>query len=473
MAITKKPLLLLIILAYFLIISVVVAQRETSPSQQTRLQEARQCRLQRLTATQPNQRIQSEGGVTELWNEFEDQFQCAGVAAMRNIIQPNSLSLPNFSPSPRLVYIEQGQGLLGLSHPGCAETYHSGQQYKSPREGSSPRGQQGQQSQRDQHQKVHRIRRGDIVALPAGVAHWCYNDGNEQLVAVSVSDLNNNANQLEQKLRSFYLAGGQPQKSMQIQQQQGQHRETFQNIFRAFDENLMAEAFNIPVDVVRRMQQEDERGLIVRVKGEGMRMIRPEEEEEYEQSYQSRRNGLDEVYCNMQIRQYLDNPKEADVYSRQAGRLNIVNSQKLRILNYMDMSAEKGNLYPNAMHTPHWTLNAHSIVYVTRGEAHVQVVGSNGQRVLDERVNQGNLFVVPQHFVSTIRAGDNGFEYVAFKTSGQPMKSPLVGYTSAFKAMPIQVLTNSFQISSQEAQSLKYNREHHTMLLPPRTGSSS
>ncbi|OVA02407.1 11-S seed storage protein [Macleaya cordata] len=472
MAITKKPLPL-IILAFFLI-SVAVAQRETSPSQQTRLQEARQCRLQRLTASQPNQRIESEGGVTELWNEYEDQFQCAGVAAIRNIIQPNSLSLPNFSPSPRLVYIQQGQGLLGLSQPGCAETYHSGQQYKSPREGSSPRGQQGQQRQRDQHQKVHRIRQGDIVALPAGVAHWCYNDGNEQLVAVSVSDFKNNANQLEQKLRSFYLAGGQPQRSMQSQQQQAQQRETFQNVFRAFDENLMAEAFNIPVDIVRKMQQEDERGLIVKVKGEGMRMIRPEEEEEYEHSYQLRRqNGLEEAYCNLKIRQYLDNPKEADVYSRQAGRLNIVNSQKLQILNYMGMSAEKGNLYPNAMHAPHWSMNAHSIVYVTRGEAHVQVVGSNGQTVLDDKVNQGDLFVVPQYFVSTLRAGNNGFEYVAFKTSGQPMKSPLVGYTSAFKAMPIQVLTNSFQISSQEAQSLKYNREHHTMLLPPRTGSSS
>ncbi|KAI3859208.1 hypothetical protein MKX03_034612 [Papaver bracteatum] len=464
---------ILSLIAIFFLVSTALAQthqRGQQTQQQVRLQEARQCRIQQLTASQPNQRIESEGGVTELWNEYEDQFQCAGVAPMRNVIQPNSLSLPNFSPSPRLVYIQQGQGLLGLSQPGCAETYHSSQQPGLRREGSQQTGRQGEQ--RDQHQKVHRIRQGDIVALPAGVAHWCYNDGNEELVAVSVTDLNNNANQLEQKFRSFYLAGGQTQRSslQGSPRQQQQQRETFQNVFRAFDENLMAEAFNIPVEVVRRMQQEDERGLIVRVRGEEMRMIRPEEEQEYE----SRRyNGLEETYCNLNIRQYLDNPREADIYSRQAGRINIVNSQKLQILNYMDMSAEKGNLYPNAMHAPHWTMNAHSVFYVTRGEAHVQVVGSNGQTVLDNRVNQGDLFVVPQHFVSTIRAGNNGFEYVAFKTSGQPMKSPLVGYTSAFKAMPIQVLANSFQISTQEAQNLKYNREHQTMLLPPRAVRSS
>ncbi|KAI3896371.1 hypothetical protein MKW92_048038 [Papaver armeniacum] len=423
-------------LIIFFLVSTAFAQYQTgrqSQQQQIQQQEARQCRIQRITSSQPTQRIQSEGGVTEMWNEFEDQFQCAGVAALRNIIQPNCLSLPNFSPSPRLECPSR-----------MPETYHSGQQ--SVR-GGGARTRQGEQ--RDQHQKVHRVRQGDIVALPAGVAHWCYNDGNEELVAVSVNDLNNNANQLEQKLRSFYLAGGHQQiySSVQSAQQQQQQRETFQNVFRSFDENLMAEAFNLPVEAIRRMQQEDQRGFIVRVAGEGMRMIRPEEEEEYEE--------------------ILGRPKEADIYSKQGGRINHANGQKLQILNYMDMSAEKGNLYPNAMHAPHWTMNAHSVFYVTRGHAHVEIVGSNGQRVYYDTVNQGELFVVPQQFVSTIRAGSDGFEYVAFKTSSQPMKSPLVGYTSALKAMPIQ------DLSTQEAQKLKYNREHQTMLFPFRSVRSS
>ncbi|MCD9645364.1 hypothetical protein HAX54_034220 [Datura stramonium] len=88
----------------------------------TRLTQAQQCRLQRLTGSQPSQRIRSEGGFTELWDE---QFQCAGVAPMRNVIRRNSLSLPNFHPMPRLVYIEQGRGLIGITNPGCAETFQS------------------------------------------------------------------------------------------------------------------------------------------------------------------------------------------------------------------------------------------------------------------------------------------------------------------------------------------------------------
>ncbi|KAI3866317.1 hypothetical protein MKW98_007972, partial [Papaver atlanticum] len=163
----------------FFLVSMVFAQYQTgqqSQQQQIQQQEARQCRIQR--------------GVTEIWNEFEDQFQCAGVAALKNIIHPNCLSLPNFSPSPRLVYIQQGQGLIGMSIPGCAETYHSGKQ--SVRGGGV---RTRQTEQRDQHQKVHRVLQGDIVSLPAGVAHSCYKDGNEELVVVS----------------SFYLAGGHQQ----------------------------------------------------------------------------------------------------------------------------------------------------------------------------------------------------------------------------------------------------------------------
>lgn len=75
---------------------------------QQELSQAQQCRFQQLRASQPSQRLESEGGVTEMWDEYEDQFQCAGVAPLRNTLRPNSLSLPNFHPAPRLVYIEQG-----------------------------------------------------------------------------------------------------------------------------------------------------------------------------------------------------------------------------------------------------------------------------------------------------------------------------------------------------------------------------
>ncbi|KAK9281008.1 hypothetical protein L1049_003899 [Liquidambar formosana] len=86
-------------------------------------------------------------------------------------------------------------------------------------------------------------------------------------------------------------------------------------------------------------------------------------------------------------------------------------------------------------------------------------------------LTEGDMFIIPQFLVSTARAGENGFEWVSFKTTSQPLKSPLSGYTSVMGAMPLQVITNSFQISPNEAQNLKHNRGQQSLLLSPRTSS--
>jgi Cupin len=90
--------------------------------------------------------------------------------------------------------LSTGRGLGGFVLPGCPETYQSFQQFEQ--ESSS----QAQRT-RDEHQKIHRIREGDVIAVPPGVTHWCYNDGDTPLVFVQVFDTSNNANQLENRRR--------------------------------------------------------------------------------------------------------------------------------------------------------------------------------------------------------------------------------------------------------------------------------
>uniref|UniRef100_M1ANI2 11S globulin seed storage protein 2 basic chain n=3 Tax=Solanum TaxID=4107 RepID=M1ANI2_SOLTU len=122
--------------------------------------------------------------------------------------------------------------------------------------------------------------------------------------------------------------------------------------------------------------------------------------------------------------------------------------------------------------SPHWTLTGHSVVYVERGDAQVQVVDQTGQQVMNDKVNQGEMFVAPQYFPATIKAGENGFEFVVFRTSSQPMNNQLAGYTSVIRAMPVEVLTNAYQISPNEAQRLKINRGGESLLLSPQRRSS-
>jgi uncharacterized cupin superfamily protein len=92
-----------------------------------------------------------------------------------------------------------GTGFAGLTFPGCPETFQ--QQFGQVDQPQFDQGQSQSQKFRDEHQKVHLIRQGDVVALPAGVAHWFYNHGQTPIVALYVFDVNNNANQLEPVLK--------------------------------------------------------------------------------------------------------------------------------------------------------------------------------------------------------------------------------------------------------------------------------
>ncbi|GAB2234544.1 hypothetical protein Droror1_Dr00003799 [Drosera rotundifolia] len=514
---------LLVAICVSLLVCFASCQELRTRSERRRSMRAEECRFSSRRST-PTEKILSEGGVMEFWDEMEEQFRCAGVAAMRMVIQPRCLSLPSYQSSPRLVYIVQGEGLMGISFPGCPETYSA----MSPRMETEwwKRGEERMQEMemegrmvRDMHQKVHRFRQGDLIAIPAGAAHWCYNDRDVDVIAVAVHDLNNQANQLDQSLRMFFLAGGAPMTALTGQTRRMMGQENLMNIMNAFDPELMAEAFGVSMETMQKMQMQDGRGFIV--KAETMRMLRPEgEEEEYEmmgeeeiyrrrrmggeEAYMRRRrmeggeaywgargmrragcnenaleettsNGLEATMCTMRVRHNMNTRREADIYSRQGGRLNFVNENKLPLLRFLGMSAEKGHLFPNAIYAPHWEMHGHSMVYCTRGEARVQVVGSQGQLAMDEMVREGDMFIIPQYYVSACRAGSDGFEFVSFKTTSLPKKSTMAGLTSVFRSMPLEVVMNSFLMSRTEARDIKQMRmqQQQTYFLSPMKRSRS
>ncbi|KAL8191932.1 hypothetical protein R6Q57_028663 [Mikania cordata] len=436
------------------------------------------CNLQRLTTNQPTGRFEFEGGLMETyWDINDEQYQCLGFAPTRVTIQPNSLLLPSFQPYPRLFFVEDGEGIIGVQLPGCPETFDTGveqQQQQARRMGLQGR------EEADSHQKVHRVRRGDVIAIPAGAVHWMYNDANQELVAIAADDVNNPANQLDMETGTFYLAGrvssqhfqgqqGRKRGPVRRQQEGGFNKE---NIYSGFDTELLAESFNSDPQIVSALQESSDRGLIIKVQ-QPMEFVTPEEQQEerplHRRSGGGASNGVEEKICSSKIFYNLDNQREADIFSRNAGKLNLVNEHKLPILSYLDLSAEKGHLQQNSLFSPHWNINSHTMVYVLNGDAQVEVVSNNGETVLNERVNRGEIFVVPQFFATTARAGENGFEWVAFKTNKSPMKSPVAGYTSVFRAMPLEVITNAYDVSPSQAQNLKTNRETESMLFSPQS----
>uniref|UniRef100_A0ACD6A2P8 Uncharacterized protein n=1 Tax=Avena sativa TaxID=4498 RepID=A0ACD6A2P8_AVESA len=329
---------------------------QSNPWQSFQQGGVRGCRFDRLQAFEPLRQVRSEAGFTEYYEEQNEQFRCAGLSVIRRVIEPQGLLLPRYHNTPSLVYILQGSGFAGLTFPGCPETFQ--QQFGQFDQSEFSQDQSQGQKFRDEHQKIHQIRQGDVVALPAGVAHWFYNHGQAPIVALYVFDVNNNANQLEPRQKEFLLAGG----SRTLQQY------VSQNIFRGFNFQLLGEALGISKHTSQILSnQNDQRGDVIRV-NRALKFLQPivtqqQEQETYSQVGQSqvgqsqtwqhqqgkstfgRLNGLEENFCDTKPTQNIENPSCADTYNPRAGRITHLNSQKFPILNTVQMSATRVNLY--------------------------------------------------------------------------------------------------------------------------------
>ncbi|KAJ0035737.1 hypothetical protein Pint_25062 [Pistacia integerrima] len=469
-------------------------QIEQVVNSQQRQQQQRfqtQCQIQNLNALEPQRRIESEAGVTEFWDQNEEQLQCANVAVFRHTIQSRGLLVPSYNSAPELIYVVQGKfdtrafniitmGIHGAVFPGCPETFQEESRSQSQSWSWFSRSGRSQQSG-EQHQKVRHIREGDVIALPAGVAHWIYNNGQSKLVLVALADVGNSENQLDQYFRKFVL-GGSPQQEIQgggqsrsrsrsqsesesRSSRRGRQVQESNNILSAFDEEMLAQSFNIDTQLVKRLQREEkQRGIIVKVK-EDLQVLSPQrQEQEEEQEYSD--NGLEETFCTMTLKHNINDPSRADVYNPHGGRVTSINAFNLPILRYLQLSAEKGVLYRNAILAPHWNLNAHSVVYVIRGNGRVQIVSENGESVFDEEIREGQLVVVPQNYAVVKRASSEGFEWVSFKTNGLAKISQLAGRVSVFRGLPLDVIANSFDISREDAWRLKESRSEMTIFGP-------
>ncbi|CAH8358110.1 unnamed protein product [Eruca vesicaria subsp. sativa] len=402
-----------------------------------------ECQLDQLNALEPSHVLKSEAGRIEVWDHHAPQLRCSGVSFARYIIEPKGLYLPSFVNTAKLSFVAKGQGLMGRVIPGCAETYQD-----------SPVMQQGG----DMHQKVEHIRCGDTIATPPGAAQWFYNEGNQPLVIVSVFDLASHQNQLDRNPRPFYLAGNNPQGQVWLR---GREHQPQRNILSGFAPEVLAQAFKIDVRTAQQLQnQQDNRGNIVRVQGPfgvvrpPLRGQRPQEEES---------NGLEETICSARCTDNLDDPSNADVYKPHLGYISTLNSFDLPILRFLRLSALRGSIRQNAMVLPQWNANANAVLYVTDGEAQVQVVNDNGERVFDGQVSQGQLIAIPQGFSVVKRATSEQFRWVEFKTNSNAQINTLAGRTSVMRGLPLEVISNGYQISPEEARKVKFNTLETTL----------
>lgn len=116
----SRPLLPLGLCIFLVLFHGCLAQLTTpwmQTQQSSRLSGRSECQIDRIIAREPNRRVESEAGISEFWDSFEnDELECAGVEAVRHTINPRGLLLPYYPSAPELVYVVRGTYLFLLEH---------------------------------------------------------------------------------------------------------------------------------------------------------------------------------------------------------------------------------------------------------------------------------------------------------------------------------------------------------------------
>ncbi|KAJ9564966.1 hypothetical protein OSB04_000932 [Centaurea solstitialis] len=277
-------------------------------------------------------------------------------------------------------------------------------------------------------------------------------------------------------LQRFFLAGN-PRKTQQ-QQQEGSA-----NIFHGFDLEILSQAFNVDPQTAQKLQSPgDNRGHIIMVE-RGLQVIKPPVSFEQQEDL-GNANGFEETICSAKLLANIDNPSHVDFYNPQAGRRTHLNSHNSPSSKWFNTAPREefftvtcpetsyklitvsGGYLQNAMASPYWVMNAHSILHVTRGSMRMQIVNNKGQSVLNDQIREGQLVVVPQNFAVVKQAGQEGCRWIAFRTNDNAMINTLAGHNSAIRAMPVDVIASAYQMSREQASNLKFNRKEMVMFKP-------
>ncbi|WVZ95770.1 hypothetical protein U9M48_041493 [Paspalum notatum var. saurae] len=171
--------------------------------------------------------------------------------------------------------------------------------------------------------------------------------------------------------------------------------------------------------------------------------------------------GSSSLCAGMEVRRSVEVPAlgqagDDEYYNPGAGRVSRLTRRRFPILDMVQMSPARVDVYPDAVLPPSWNLNGHSAL-------------DNGTTVFDGVVRAGQLLIVPQGYLVAGKAqGAEGFQYVSFETSPEPVVSHFAGARSVLRDLPVDVVAGSYGVSREEAMALKNNRRHEHGVFAPR-----
>ncbi|KAH7435143.1 hypothetical protein KP509_06G051600 [Ceratopteris richardii] len=222
-------------------------------------------------------------------------------------------------------------------------------------------------------------------------------------------------------------------------------------IMHGFSKDFVAQAWDLDELVVKKLLEAQEETAILKLRAP----LNIEETKEDALGY-----GCFVYNCE-------DVKKDVDV--KNGGRVAVLTSDNLPILQRIGLGADLVKLDPGAMCSPGFSADgAYQVTYVVGGSGRVQVVNNEGERVVDAEIKGGYFFIVPRFHVVSKRAGPEGLEWFSIITKEKPIFAHLGGKTSVWKALSPEVAIASFNVDKELEQHFRTRRTSDAIFFPPK-----
>ncbi|KAL3515626.1 hypothetical protein ACH5RR_022528 [Cinchona calisaya] len=225
------------------------------------------------------------------------------------------------------------------------------------------------------------VKKGDTIAVPLGSVSWYYGGGpTSDLVIIFLGETSQSYT--PGIFDYFFLAGTN-------------------GILGGFSNDIISKTYNFTSTEANSLTKSQTGTYIVKLRN-GQNLPNP-----------SNISSAKIVSYN------LENAKP-DLQVNNGGSLTTATAQNFPILDKIGLSAGLINLYNDSLLTPQFTVDSsNQLIYVTNGSGRVQIVGLNGQNVLDANAQKGQLFIVPKFFIAAKLAGEGGLKYINVVTSSK------------------------------------------------------
>lgn len=276
-------------------------------------------------------------------------------------------------------------------------------------------------------EKVLPIREGDAIALPFGVVTWWFNPNSTQLVVLFLGDTSKG--HLAGEFTNFQITGAK-------------------GIFTGFSTEFVGRAWDLSHADAKSLVSSQKGSILVKIP-DSHAMPQPSEAD---------RDGM--------VLNCLDAPLDVDI--KGGGCVVVLNTQNLPLVGQVGLGADLVRIYGHSMCSPGFSCDsAYQVTYIVRGSGRAQVVGIDGKRVLETRVEAGYLFIVPRFFVVSKIADADGMEWFSIITTPNPVFTHLAGKTSVWKAISPEVLQASFNTSPEMEQLFRSKRTSDEIFFAP------